>query len=203
MGSPPRPPRDPHPDPLAMLLHRAGTSVRALAPAKVNLFLEVLRRRPDGYHDLATLMVAVGLYDSLSFTANDTGEIRLGCDDPALPTGPDNLVCRAARLLRDRHGVRAGADILLAKRIPVAAGLAGGSSDAAATLAGLNRLWQLGLDNGELARLGAELGSDVAFFFSGPAAWCTGRGEIVEPVPMARPLDLVLVSPRVGLSTAS
>jgi 4-diphosphocytidyl-2-C-methyl-D-erythritol kinase len=202
MATSPWPPRSQHPDPLAMLIHRVGSSVRVLAPAKVNLFLEVLRRRPDGYHDLATLMVTVGLYDSLEFRENSSEEVRLDCDDPALPAGPDNLVRRAADLLRGRLGIRAGVDIRLTKRIPAAAGLAGGSSDAAATLAGLDRLWRLGLSKAQLAALGAELGSDVAFFFYGPAAWCTGRGEIVEPVPMGGPLDFVLVTPGVGLSTA-
>ncbi|MFO0876362.1 MAG: 4-(cytidine 5'-diphospho)-2-C-methyl-D-erythritol kinase [Gemmataceae bacterium] len=185
-----------------MWINREVDLVRVRTPAKVNLFLEVLGRRPDGYHDLATLMVTVSLHDSLEFRPNGTGEIRLECDEPSLSTGPDNLVVRAARLLRERYRVSEGVDIGLAKRIPMAAGLAGGSSDAAATLAGLNRLWELGLDTQQLATLGAELGSDVAFFFYGPAAWCTGRGEIVEPLSLGRPLDLVLVCPRVGLSTA-
>jgi 4-diphosphocytidyl-2-C-methyl-D-erythritol kinase len=185
-----------------MLIHRVGPSVRVRAPAKVNLFLEVLRRRPDGYHDLATLMVTVGLFDSLELRETGSNDVQLACDDPGLPTGPENLVRRAADLLRSRLGVRAGVDIRLSKRIPTAAGLAGGSSDAAATLAGLDRLWRLGLSKAELAGLGAELGSDVSFFFHGPAAWCTGRGEIVEPLPMGGPLDFVLVTPPVGLSTA-
>jgi 4-diphosphocytidyl-2-C-methyl-D-erythritol kinase len=104
--------------------------------------------------------------------------------------------------LREVSGCRRGAAIRLVKRIPLAAGLAGGSTDAAATLAGLNRLWRLGLSPAELASLGAQLGSDVAFFFSTPAAWCTGRGERVEPLPLGRPLWFVLVSPPFGLSTA-
>jgi 4-diphosphocytidyl-2-C-methyl-D-erythritol kinase len=185
-----------------MWIQRDGTSVRVRTPAKVNLFLEVLRRRPDGYHDLATLMVTVGLYDTLEFRDGGSGEVRLECDRPGLSTGPDNLVCRAAKLLRDRLGVRRGADVRLTKRIPMAAGLAGGSSDAAATLAGLNRLWRLGLNARELSALGAELGSDVSFFFFGPAAWCTGRGEVIEPMRLGRPLDLLLVCPEAGLSTA-
>src|SRR5205085_2403024 len=112
------------------------------------------------------------------------------------------LVCRAAELVRRRAGHAGGVAIRLWKRIPLAAGLAGGSSDAAATLAGLNRLWRLGWTRAELAGLGAELGSDVAFFFFTPAAWCTGRGERVEPLSLGRPLDLVLACPAVGLSTA-
>jgi 4-diphosphocytidyl-2-C-methyl-D-erythritol kinase len=185
-----------------MWISRRGFSVWVRTPAKVNLFLEVLGRRPDGYHDLATLMVTVGLFDSLEFRENASGDIRLDCDIPDLSTGPDNLVCRAAKLMWERFHIRTGVDIRLSKRIPMTAGLAGGSSDAAATLAGLNRLWNLGLGQAQLSSLGAELGSDVPFFFYGPAAWCTGRGEIVEPLPMGKPLDLVLVSPNVGLSTA-
>jgi 4-diphosphocytidyl-2-C-methyl-D-erythritol kinase len=185
-----------------MLIRRCGAAVRVFAPAKVNLFLEVLARRADGYHDLATLMVAVGLYDTLEFRAGPAGEVRLSCDHPRLSAGPDNLVVRAAQLLRRRYAVRPGAAMRLWKRIPLEAGLAGGSSDAAAALAGLNRLWGLRLGRAELAALGAELGSDVAFFFWTPAAWCTGRGEVVEPLPLGRPLDLVLACPPAGLSTA-
>jgi 4-diphosphocytidyl-2-C-methyl-D-erythritol kinase len=185
-----------------MQIDRRRVAVRARAPAKVNLFLEVRHRRADGYHDLATLMTAVSLYDTLEFTDDPSGAVRLACDHPGLSTGPDNLVCRAADLLRRRTGHPGGAGIRLWKRIPLAAGLAGGSSDAAATLAGLNRLWRLGLGKAELAGLGAELGSDVAFFFATPAAWCTGRGERVEPLTPGRTLDLVLVCPPVGLSTA-
>jgi 4-diphosphocytidyl-2-C-methyl-D-erythritol kinase len=185
-----------------MLIRRCAGGLRVWAPAKVNLFLEVLGRRPDGYHELATLMVAVGLYDTLEFREAPAGAVRLRCDPPALSAGPDNLVHRAADLVRRRSGHAGGVDIRLCKRIPLAAGLAGGSSDAAATLAGLNRLWRLGRTRAELAALGAELGSDVPFFFATPAAWCTGRGERVEPVPLGRPLDLVLACPPAGLSTA-
>src|SRR4051812_25630514 len=121
-----------------MLIRRSGTAVFVRAPAKVNLFLEVLHRRADGYHELATLMTAVSLYDTLTFTDEPTGDVRLECDQPSLSTGPDNLICRAAELLRRRAGYPGGVRIRLWKRIPLAAGLAGGSSDAAATLAGLN-----------------------------------------------------------------
>jgi 4-diphosphocytidyl-2-C-methyl-D-erythritol kinase len=180
--------------------HAAGLVVRT--PAKVNLFLEVLARRDDGYHELATLMVAVNLYDTLEFTEEPTGAVRLLCDHDNLTTGPDNLICRAAELVRRRAGHAGGVTVRLRKRIPLAAGLAGGSSDAAATLAGLNRWWNLGWDRAVLAELGAELGSDVPFFLATPAAWCTGRGELVEPLRLGRPLDLVLICPHVGLSTA-
>jgi 4-diphosphocytidyl-2-C-methyl-D-erythritol kinase len=177
-------------------------AVRVLAPAKVNLFLEVLGRRADGYHEIATLMVAVDLADELDFEAAGSGELSLTSDDPGLPTGPENLVLRAATRLRDSTGCEAGARIRLAKRIPVAAGLGGGSSDVAATLVGLNELWKLGLSPAALAGLGARIGSDVPFFLNGPAAWCTGRGEVVTPVRVGQPLDLVLVKPPEGLKTA-
>jgi len=185
-----------------MLNERHADAVVVWAPAKVNLFLEVLAKRADGYHDLATLMVAVSLYDTLEFKEDPSGEVRLHCAHPNLSTGPDNLVCRTAVLLRQRTGCTKGAAIRLVKRIPLAAGLAGGSTDAAATLAGLNRLWRLGFGREELAALGTELGSDVAFFFATPAAWCTGRGEQVTPLRLGRPLWLVLVQPPFGLSTA-
>src|SRR5947209_6913376 len=146
-----------------MFSERRAAAVVVWAPAKVNLFLEVLAKRADGYHEIATLLVAVSLYDTLEFKEEASGEIRLHSDHPNLSTGPENLIVRAAELLRRRTGCGRGAAVRLAKRIPMAAGLAGGSSDAAATLAGLNRLWRLGLTRGELAVLGAELGSDVPF----------------------------------------
>jgi 4-diphosphocytidyl-2-C-methyl-D-erythritol kinase len=186
-----------------MLSERSADGVTVWAPAKVNLFLEVLSKRPDGYHDLATLMVAVNLFDTLEFKEEFPARVHLSCDHPDLPTGPTNLICRAAELLRGRHAPDRGASITLRKRIPMAAGLAGGSSDAAATLFGLDRLWGLNLGPARLAELGAEIGSDVAFFFSAPAAFCTGRGEKVETVRPKKGFDLVLACPRRGLSTAA
>lgn len=177
--------------------------VVAWAPAKVNLFLEVLGKRPDGYHDIATLMVAVDLYDTLVFKEEPSGQLQLECNRPDLSTGPDNLILRAACLLQQRSGCFRGAAIRLVKRIPMAAGLAGGSTDAAATLAGLNRLWSLGLSAAELASMGAELGSDIPFFFHTPAAWCTGRGEIVTPAIAGKQLDLVLLCPAFGMATSA
>jgi 4-diphosphocytidyl-2-C-methyl-D-erythritol kinase len=171
------------------------------APAKVNLFLETLGKRPDGYHEIATLMVAVRLYDSLVF--RESQDLTLRCSDATLAVGPDNLVLKAAKLLQERTGCKKGAAIRLIKRIPMAAGLAGGSTNAAATLLGLNRLWQLGLSSGDLARLSAGIGSDIPFFFYTPAAWCTGRGEIVAPVKLPIPLHFVLLCPAFGLATAS
>ncbi len=186
-----------------MLLERYAGAVAAWAPAKLNVFLEVLARRADGYHEVATLMVAVSLFDTLLFEEGAPGRLELTCDDPRLPAGPENLVCRAADRLRERTGCTKGARVRLVKRIPLAAGLAGGSSDAAAALAGLNRLWGLGLGAGELAALAAEVGSDVPFFLGGPAAWCTGRGERVAPAQVGGRFWFVLVCPPFGLSTAA
>jgi 4-diphosphocytidyl-2-C-methyl-D-erythritol kinase len=188
--------------PPAMLVERQPHALIVRTPAKVNLFLEVLAKRPDGYHDIATLMVTVSLFDTLQFRDDPSGSVSMTCSNPDLSTGPDNLVIRAAQALKRHSGCLRGAAIHLEKRITLAAGLAGGSSDAAATLMGLNRLWQLGLSTAQLAKLAGELGSDIPFFFSGPAAWCTGRGEIVEPLSIGKPLFLVLVCLPFGLSTA-
>ncbi|MCI0460882.1 MAG: 4-(cytidine 5'-diphospho)-2-C-methyl-D-erythritol kinase [Gemmataceae bacterium] len=187
---------------LPMLLADYADDVVTWAPAKVNLYLEVLAKRADGFHELQTLMVAVSLYDTLVFKEDPAGDLQLRCHRPGLSTGPDNLVLRAAELLRQHTGCTRGARIRLVKRIPLAAGLAGGSTDAAAALAGLNRLWGLGLSSAQLAGLGARLGSDVPFFFHTPAALCAGRGEKVTAVPLPGRLWFVLVCPPFGLSTA-
>lgn len=189
------------------VLPHTGTRRRAMdtlhhvvtAPAKVNLFLEVLRRREDGYHDLVTCMVPVTLADSLTFAPAE--RLSLSCDDPALSAGPDNLIWKAAQLLRQETGFAAGATMALTKRVPVAAGLGGGSSDAAATLQALNRLWNLQLPRPRLAELAARLGSDVPFFLHHSSAWCTGRGEQVRPFPLATELTFVLLKPAAGLAT--
>ena len=185
-----------------MLITRYVNDVVVWAPAKVNLYLEVLAKRPDGFHELETLMVAVSLFDTLVFRERTAPEILLRCQQPNLSVGPDNLIVRAARLLQQHTGCVRGAEVRLVKRIPLAAGLAGGSTDAAATLAGLNVLWGLNLPDAELARLSAQLGSDIAFFFATPAAWCTGRGEQVQAVPLSGRLWFVVVCPPVGMATA-
>ena len=192
------PPLDP-----TMLLRRYLDDVVVWAPAKVNLYLEVLGRRPDGYHAIETLMITVGLYDTLVLGDDPSGQVALTCSEPTLSTGAENLVVRAALLLKERTGCTRGCRIRLIKRIPMQAGLAGGSTDAAATLLGLNKLWNLGLEPDALARLGGELGSDVPFFFHAPAAWCTGRGEIVSAVPVGGRLDLVVLCPSFGMPTAN
>ena len=172
-----------------MRVRSIAGGVEVLAPAKLNLFLEVLGRRPDGYHEIETVMVAISLCDTLTFRDDPSGAIRLRCSDPALPVGADNLVIKAADRLREATGCRRGAEIDLTKVIPAQAGLAGGSSDAAATLAALDRLWDLRLAPERLDALAAEVGSDVPFFNHVPAAVCRGRGERVEPVSLMQTLQ--------------
>jgi 4-diphosphocytidyl-2-C-methyl-D-erythritol kinase len=185
-----------------MIVRELEDLVEVLAPAKLNLFLEILGRRPDGYHQIETLMVAVDLYDRLRFADDPSGAVTLRCDDPSVPAGRENLVVKAAERLRESSGCSRGVSIMLEKRIPAQAGLAGGSSDAAATLVALDRLWGLDAPTARMDELAAELGSDVAFFLHGPAAVGRGRGELVEPIPLERSLDFVLVCPPIGLSTA-
>ena len=181
-----------------------GTAGRRIdAPAKVNLFLELLGKRADGFHELETLIVLMELADALEIEPRADGELVLECDEPAIPTGPTNLVWKAAAALRERFGIAVGATIRLAKRIPHEAGLGGGSSDAASTIAALNAVWGLNRTVAELAPVAAEVGSDVAAFLHPPACWCTGRGEVVEPVPVGASLHLVIVKPPAGLSTAA
>jgi len=178
-------------------------AVVVAAPAKLNLFLEILSKRPDGFHNLESLMLAVDLFDTLEVIAGLDACIRLTCVPAKLPTGPENLVVRAALALRSHVAQpNLGATIRLTKRIPTQAGLAGGSSDAALTLLALNQLWKLAQTREELAGIASSIGSDVAFFLTPPAAWCTGRGEVVAPEPISSPLDFVLVCPAVGLATA-
>lgn len=186
---------------------RAGPgAVTLAAPAKLNLFLEIVRKRPDGYHDLESLMVAVELFDTLEIrTLPGDDTIALTCDPATLSAGPDNLVYRAAIALRAFAALpHLGAAIRLTKRIPAQAGLGGGSSDAAAALVGLNEIWKLGLTREDLIAIASSIGSDVAFFLSLPAAWCTGRGEVATPEPVAAGRlapYFVLVFPPVGIST--
>jgi 4-diphosphocytidyl-2-C-methyl-D-erythritol kinase len=173
--------------------------VELSAAAKVNLALEVLKRRPDGYHEIATVMQTVDLSDRLVLEDADVLEIRTSA--PGVPTDERNLAYRAAAALRDAAGVERGARITLDKRIPVAAGLGGGSTDAAAALVGLNRLWALRWPAAGLEELAVGLGMDVPFFLRGGAALATGRGERLAPLGSAA-LGLVLVNPRFAVSTA-
>src|SRR4051812_16244259 len=171
-----------------MIVRSIAGGVEVLAPAKLNLFLEVLGRRPDGYHEIETLMVTVDLYDALTVTELDSEGIILECDDPTLPTGKENLVVKAAERLKAAASCPRGARIGLKKAIPAQAGLAGGSSDAAATLVALDQVWDLRMPAPALYAVAAEIGSDVAFFLHGPSAICRGRGEQVEALATGRPL---------------
>lgn len=165
----------------------------------MNLALEVLGKRGDGYHEIATVLQAVDLFDRLTMETADT--LSLHVDDPELPTDEGNLVMRAARLLQKTAGIEKGAQLRLQKRIPVAAGLGGGSSDAAATLLGLNRLWGLRWPRARLQELAVELGMDVPFFLGTGRAVARGRGERLQALPGGGGYALVLVNPRTPLST--
>jgi 4-diphosphocytidyl-2-C-methyl-D-erythritol kinase len=175
-------------------------SLSAEAFAKTNVSLRVVGRRPDGYHELDTVFQTIDLADRLE--VSEAPEIRLECDVASLPTGPDNLVVRAATLLAQRSGTRAGARIRLVKKIPVGGGLGGGSSDAAVALGLLARLWKVEADRDFLARIGRDLGSDVPFFFFGGTARGTGRGDELTLLPADRERRLVLVVPPFSISTA-
>lgn len=172
------------------------------APAKLNLFLHITGRRPDGYHELQTLFRLLDHGDRLHFTPDDTGQIHLECDVPELAT-TDNLVMRAALALKDLRGTPSGhgVRIRLEKRLPAGAGLGGGSSDAATTLLALNHLWRLGLDHACLSTTGLQLGADVPVFIHGHSAWATGIGERLEPVSLPAQWYVVL-TPASPVSTA-
>ena len=212
-----------------MLIHRNSVGHIIHTPAKINLFFEITGQRDDGFHEVETLMTPISLYDTLEVRPNTDGTIRLRCcltsaktpeevrqpetekrssrtetrtSNEVLPSDESNLVVRAVALLRERAHVHAGVDIELTKRIPIAAGLGGGSSDAAAALVAANRLWMLQWSRDRLAEVAAELGSDVPFFLYGKAAVCRGRGEIIEPVDETLSCPVVVLRPPVGLPTA-
>jgi 4-diphosphocytidyl-2-C-methyl-D-erythritol kinase len=168
--------------------------------AKVNWMLEVLGRRPDGYHEIRTVLQTIDLTDELVFDRADEG-IVLTCSHPDVPTGEANLVFRAAQLLQRVQGGRAGARIHIEKRIPVAAGLGGGSSDAAVTVLALARMWELELESEVLFELGRALGSDVPFFFLGGTALGIGRGDEVYPLPEIGTVSLLLAHPGFAIPT--
>lgn len=166
-----------------------------LSRAKLNLFLEVVGKRSDGFHDIESIFVEIDLADILTADAEESGVIVFTCDVPEVPTDNANLVIRAADLLQRECGARGGIRFRLEKRIPMGSGLGGGSSNAAAALRLANELWKTGLSRAELAALGARLGSDVPFFLHGGVCLCEGRGERVTPVPFPvnfPPLGLAL-----------
>ncbi len=191
--------------------------MKARAYAKVNLGLEVLFRREDGYHELRTILQTVDLYDRLSFESRSSGiELDLpdlpdlddlpdlpDLDGPSLPTGSENLVVRAAELLAERVDRTVGVRIELEKRIPAGRGLGGGSSDAAVTLLALNELWQAGLSYRDLSGLGAEIGMDVPFFLFGGTALGVGRGDEIFPLAHQVDVPIVLILPDFAISTVA
>lgn len=171
------------------------------ASAKINLSLDVLYKRDDGFHEVEMVMTTVDLADRIELTYVDRDVIKVESENRFVPTDERNLAYRAAKLMKDQYGVRKGVRIFIEKNIPVAAGLAGGSSDAAAVLRGLNRLWGLNRSIDELAELGAKIGSDVSFCVYGGTAHATGRGEKVKALPAPPPCWVVLAKPTIGVST--
>ncbi len=170
------------------------------ARAKVNLALDVLGKRPDGYHNLRMVMQAINLYDRVRVGLVDRG-IQLRCNDKSLPLDENNLAYRAAMLLKDRFQISQGAVIFIQKNIPVAAGLAGGSSDGAAVLKALNELWDIGLSREELMELGLALGADVPYCILGGTALAEGIGEVLTPLRGLPKTWMVLVKPEIDVST--
>src|ERR1700732_4595994 len=174
--------------------------MQVLAPAKINLSLRVLGKRPDGFHEIETLIAPISLYDKIE-VEKQSRWVDFSCDDPTLSTGDDNLVVRAANLFLEHAKIKSGVSIKLEKKIPHGAGLGGGSSDAAATLRALNELFETKLPREELAQLGSTIGSDVPFFFFESAAICKGRGEIVEPTKLKKKLSILLLKPAFGVAS--
>jgi 4-diphosphocytidyl-2-C-methyl-D-erythritol kinase len=172
------------------------------APAKINLSLDVLRKREDGFHEVEMIMTMIDLADRIDLTHLEEDRIAISSQSRFVPNDDRNLAYKAAALLKKRLNIKRGVSICIDKQIPVAAGLAGGSSDAAATLRGLNKLWGLGLTLDELAELGAEIGSDVSFCVYGGTALATGRGEIIKHIEAPPPCWVILAKPSLGVSTA-
>ncbi|WP_163655573.1 4-(cytidine 5'-diphospho)-2-C-methyl-D-erythritol kinase [Listeria sp. PSOL-1] len=173
------------------------------APAKINLSLDVLHKRDDGYHEVEMVMTTIDLSDRLQLELLPTNEIILDVKAHFIPDDRRNLMYQAALLLKEKFQINEGVRISIDKHIPVSAGLAGGSSDAAATLKGLNQLWRLNLSLAELAELSAAIGSDIAFCLYGGTALATGRGEIIHPLKKMPSCWIVLAKPTISVSTQS
>ncbi|MBN2271030.1 MAG: 4-(cytidine 5'-diphospho)-2-C-methyl-D-erythritol kinase [Sedimentisphaerales bacterium] len=179
-----------------------GDGLLVRAPAKINLSLLVAGKRPDGFHNLETVMAKVNYYDEILIEANPENDLALVCEGPEwAPDGPENLVYKAARLLLNACGESADIKLTLTKNIPAGSGLGSASSDAAATLLGLNEYLELGLPRRQLAKLASKLGSDVAFFLDGPLAFCTRKGEKIRKIRKKFPFLAVLALPAVSIST--
>jgi 4-diphosphocytidyl-2-C-methyl-D-erythritol kinase len=181
----------------------ADSSVRRWpAPAKLNLMLHVVGRRPDGYHELQTVFQIVDLCDAIDIVVTKDGAVTRSSGPPGVPEDQD-LVIRAARALKAAAGTPLGARISVLKRIPMGAGLGGGSSDAATTLVALNEMWRLGLSSAELAAIGSNLGADVPVFVGGRSAWAEGIGDLLTPVTLQPASWFVIVFPGVAVPTAT
>lgn len=171
------------------------------APAKINLTLDTLYKRDDGYHEVEMIMTTIDLSDRLSFEKRNDSRIVLKVDETFIPSDDRNLAYRAALLMKETYQIKQSVTITLEKNIPVAAGLAGGSSDAAATMRGMNRLFELNRSLDELSELSAAIGSDVPFCVYGTTALCKGRGEILEILPKTPSAWVIVAKPQAGLST--
>lgn len=171
------------------------------AYGKINLGLDVLRRRPDGYHDVKMIMQMVDIYDTLTFEKRQDDRIVLSANKEEIPCDDSNLIYKAAKLLFDYKGVSYGVNIHLEKRIPVAAGMAGGSTDAAAAFTGLNELFELGVSQKELLELGVKVGADVPYCILGGCALSEGIGEVLTPLPNPPYCELVIAKPDINVST--
>lgn len=185
-----------------MITQQNKSQLSLKAFAKINLFLEILGKRDDGYHEIVTVMQEIDLADEITIKDAKSG-ISLSCSDMDIPADSGNLIWKAADLIKRKFKIDKGVSIDLRKNIPVGAGLGGGSSDAAITLKGLNTFWQIGCDDDELMKLAAEIGSDVPFFIKGKTSLCTGRGEIVSPVLVDNEYIYVLVYPNLKIDTKS
>jgi 4-diphosphocytidyl-2-C-methyl-D-erythritol kinase len=178
-------------------------AMQVYAPAKINLSLEIRERRPDGFHEIETLITPISLRDEITIDRDERGQgIVFRCDEASVPQGEDNLVVRAANLFFKAAKLSPTVSIELRKKIPHAAGLGGGSSDAAATLLALNQLFETNFSKETLAELGSKIGSDVPFFIFESAATCRGRGELVVPTKLAKRLSILLLKPGFGVPTA-
>ncbi len=171
------------------------------AYAKINLGLDVTGKREDGYHIVSMIMQNVDLYDTLTFEKNDTGEIILNASSPKIPTDDSNLICKVAKQLREKYGVKDGVSVYLEKRIPVAAGMAGGSTDGAATYMALNKLWNLGLDTKTMCELAVKLGADIPYCIIGGTALAEGIGEELTTISDMPKCHLVIAKPDIDVST--
>ena len=175
--------------------------IRINAMAKINLGLDVLRRRENGYHDVKMIMQTVNIYDTLGFVKKDEPGIVVKVDAMELPTDENNLIYKAAKLLYDKCEMEKGVEITLTKRIPIAAGMAGGSTDAAAALVGINRLFELGFSMDELKQMGVKIGADVPYCIEGGTALSEGIGEILTKLPDAPDCFVVVAKPEISVST--